>query len=153
MEEMKNMRKIWKVMLVLGVGVLLTATAYAYNYTSNSTYANAVQPQQKAEDLLRSVEVKEVYSYKFNTTHYVLLKDGKMVGVIWKGSKDDVSIGTITPTRWGAKATLICNSEVVGRLFVDGKPVGWRSDSKVGSGHDGCGNGNGYRHGFKHEYA
>lgn len=165
MDKVINMRKIWKVMLVLGVGILLTTTVYAYNfkytngciYCTNETNTTNAELQQKAEELLRSAEVKEVYGCRFDSTHYVLLKDGEMVGIIWKGVKDDVSIGTIIPTKWGAKATLMYNGEVVGQLFVDGKPMGWQKSDEEINGHrgyggykDGCSNGNGCRHGYTH---
>ncbi|WP_202318968.1 hypothetical protein [Archaeoglobus neptunius] len=149
MKEVINMRKIW-VMLLVGVGVLIS-TAYAYSYG----YAETGDLQQKAEELLKSAEVKEVHSYRFDTTRHFLLKDGKVVGVIWKGAKDDVSIDRVIQTKWGAKAILTQNGEVVGQLFIDGMPGHGHARIQNTPQHDQCiccGNGQGNGHGHRYSY-
>ncbi len=110
MDRTINMRRI---LLLLLAGALISTTSYAYNWTI------ADNLRQKAEDLLRSAEVREIHSYRFNTIHCVLFKDGRVVGVIWEGTKDGVSVGEVVPTGWGAKAMLVKNGEVVGQLFLD----------------------------------
>jgi hypothetical protein len=157
MQEVINMRKVWKTLGVVGIVFVAMVTAAAYGNMENGGYANGCfwysndtdDTLQKAENLLKNAEIKEIYSYRFDTKHYMILKDGEFVGIIWKDiNPADVSIGTVLSTKWGAKATLIYNGEVVGQIFVDGKPFGWQNtdDGQF----NGC-NGNGHRNGLGHD--
>ncbi len=137
MKRTYNIGKVW--LALIGAGALIAAVACAYAYSYEDL-------QKKAEELLRSAEIREVYSYRFNTAHYFLLKDGRVVGVLWE-KPENVSIGRIVETGWGAKAILVENGKVVGQLFVDGVPGCKQTkydccNEKVGW------HGKGYRHGW-----
>jgi len=165
MKEMIDMRKIWK---IFGIGLLLAiiATASAFGY-QNSTYANSdLQNEdliQKAYGLLERAEIREVQGYA--DTHYLLIADGKTVGVLWKDvDLRDITVGKPFIARWGAKVPLMVGEEVVGQTFIKGEPFDWThpaADSEInGSGWHGCncdcsqkahyGSQNGYGHMYGH---
>ncbi|MCD6493717.1 MAG: hypothetical protein J7K36_07990 [Archaeoglobaceae archaeon] len=79
---------------------------------------------------MQSVNVEQKYSYRHDITHYVLSKDDKIVGTIWKNVDiDGLSIGSIIQTNWSVKAELIYNGEVVGQLYLEGSPIGWQNSA------------------------
>ncbi len=145
MKEMINMRKIWK---IFGIGMLIaiTATASAFGY-QNSVYANSgVQNEdllQKAYELLENAEVREVQSYA--NTHYLLIVNGETAGVLWKNvNLEDIKIGEPFVARWGAKAPLLVGEEVVGQIFIEGRPFGWMHANNANNANNAANSENGY---------
>ena len=113
------MRKVLVVILALCVGTL-SVTAYGWNGALEDG-KSVDDIKKEAEEMLKNVEFRKVYSYRFED-HYMLTLGGKFVGVVWSDSKDGLSVGDVIPTAWGAKVTLLQNGAVVGQLFVGQHP-------------------------------
>jgi len=148
MIEMMSMRKVWIIFGMLAILAISPAMAcgHGHGHGGGMYCQNAVitsdELKQKAEDLLKNAVVEERYSYRYDTTHYVLLENGKTVGIIWKSvNLDDLSIGSLIQTNWGVKAEIVYNGEVVGWLFIDGNPTGWQDQGQRQSNGSGLGYG------------
>lgn len=126
---------IWK---LLGVFVLVTATigltmacGYGNGDCGTCQYLTEVTDptlKQEAEELLKNVVVEERYSYRYDTTRYVLLNNSKVVGVVWETvDLKDLTVGSLFQTNWGVKAELLYNGKVVGQLYLEGGPTGWQN--------------------------
>jgi hypothetical protein len=129
MVDVTDMRKVWKIGLIGLLVLSLIVVASAYRFNSNQTWQNAGSAEYdigdieaKAREILSNAEVVERCA---NATHYSLVYDGSVVGVLWKNvDLSNVEIGQPLLARWGAKVPLYSNGELVGQIFV-GQPFGF----------------------------
>jgi len=125
------MRKVWKIGLMglLILSLIVGASAYRFGAPDQVRQNTGIaeydvsEIEAKAKEILSNAEVVERCA---NVTHYSLVYDGKIVGMLWKNvDLNSVEIGQPWLARWGAKVPIYSNGELVGQIFVDGQPFGF----------------------------
>ncbi|MBO8181830.1 MAG: hypothetical protein H0Z28_03435 [Archaeoglobus sp.] len=112
------MRKVLK----FGIGMLIAIATIAM-----ATAATAVVENENGKAYgMKAYEMLEKAELESYGDHYIIVVDGERVGVLWKDVKlEDVTVGEPFEAEWGVKAPLLVGKEVVGQIFVEGKPFGW----------------------------
>lgn len=132
MMDVTDMRKVWKIGLMglLILSLIVGASAYRFGAPDQIRQNTGIaeydvsEIEAKAREILSNAEVVERCTA--NVTHYSIVYDGKVVGVLWKNvDLNSVEIGQPWIAKWGVKVPLYSNGELVGQMFIDGQPFGF----------------------------